>query len=447
MRVTDAQNSTQDQHQYSRRSAFTADGACYILNNGQIIYLDGPLCGQIKCTVPTSSEFVASCTNPDLFFGISGGQFLRYDCSTNATTVLASGVQSTLGGFEGQGSWDDRYFPLMNAGGSTVSVIDVTQPAGSNIVSTNVGQSINWADISPNGTYLIVGTSGGPVYRYDLPGLTNQTALNVQGRDGNFHYDLLFDAAGNEVLVGEGFGSAGSQNQDFGYNILSSNTWVPVDVVLNGNAIAGMIHVSGQAKNRPGYVYVTGDNPNFANSPQYYTGAFELVPGQTQVEDWGSSFASGNSGYLGEGKGTASADGTMLAISTDWGNSGAVYDFVYRVANVVMSECQVFYCEYNVTSAIDPNECDPDLIQCTHTGTPMDGTFTASTPANNGPVTLTAQPTGACFVVGGVNQTTITLQPGSAVSGEYKGATSQITNADGFIERTYRWCDPVKACV
>ena len=349
VRMTEGYTANSEGLQYARRTAITSDG-CYILLNGDVLF--GPNsanCGQVKCTVPLG-EFVASCTDPNLFFGRSGSTFYCYDCTTDTNTPIwtsPTGSSVAIGGFEGQQSWDDRVI-VLNDGNSIYSVqLNGKNPAQT-IGTLPLPANYNWSDVSPEGDCVVVGVSNGDITKYDAD-LTNPVVLDTGGRTGSYHADLGYDVAGNQVIVFEGIGSATGAASDVAYTILETNDYILTDIILNGGSLSGALHPSGQAKDLIGWWVISGDPSNFSNSPNTYIAGFWLQPGQNQVFDYGSSYST-NQGYVGEPHGSVSPDGSMVAFSTSWGGGNLVYDFVVIAKKAINPACQAFRCNYTVVA-------------------------------------------------------------------------------------------------
>lgn len=323
-RLTDATNGWALAHSYSKRSAIDPFNK-YILLNGFLYNLT-----DLKefTTIPFGFEYVASQTTPDEFFGFQGNNFRKWNAVTGQMTDIWSapgGSTYTIGQWEGQQSWDDRYVVLCwDNGGTQIAVIDIANKSlVAQIPASSVPGKFNWADVSPNGTYALVGTSTG-VFRFDI-NLTGMVELNTNANQtGDTHGDMMFDVAGNEVYVQEGNFNHG----DISYVILNTNTLQKMDLVDTATQSGvsypnSASHISGQARDIQGRAFVSLQNTSGMSSMF----AVDLIPGQTQVYNWGHSYTTGNT-YPSHAKATISNDGKRVIWSSDWMTGGASYTFM-----------------------------------------------------------------------------------------------------------------------
>lgn len=311
-------------HHYAKRSAIDPFNTYIIF---QDYLLDFDTLNEVA-QVPFGYEFVVSQRTKHEFFGFVGNKFSRWNAATGAITEIwaaPAGTEYTIGQWEGQQSWDDRYIPLVwkSGGSQKLSIIDITKGTSvGQIDVASAGSGFNWADISPRGTYVLVGNSDG-VFRYDI-NLTNKTKLNTTS-SGNAHGDVLFDVAGNEVFAQEG----NFYDGDIAYTILKSNVLHRIDVV-NAATQTGVAypnaasHISGQAADVQGRLFVSLQNTSGMSS--MFT--VDLVPGQTKVQSWGHSYTTGNT-YESHAKATMSNDGNTIVWSSD-SMGGTTREFLAR---------------------------------------------------------------------------------------------------------------------
>ena len=313
-------------HSYSRRSAIDPFNK-YVLLNGYLYHLKDFT--EFK-QIPLGYEYVPSFTKEDEFFGLVGNKLQRWNAVTGQITDIWSAPTSsqlTIGRWEGQQSWDDRYIVLAwNDGSHQLAVVDMTTGESTGqINASSIEGDFNWADVSPRGTYVVVGTNAG-VFRYNID-FTNKTRLNTN-QYGNAHSDLMLDKEGNEVFVQEGH----FNNGDISYNIMETNTLHQMDLVITEtqNALtfpSTASHISGQATDVPGRVLI---------SLNYQTGmssifAADLVPGQSKIYNWGHSHSTGDS-YYSEAHATISSDSRSVIWTSNWMSSGGGnYEFLARV--------------------------------------------------------------------------------------------------------------------
>ncbi len=299
-------------HHYARRSAIDPFNTYIILQD----FLYELKTFQPITKVPFGYEYVVSQKSKHEFFGFVGNKLSRWNASTDSITEIwaaPSGSEYTIGQWEGEQSWDDRYIPVVwkDGGSQQLAIVDIA--AGRPVGQMNVesaGSGFNWADISPLGTYVLIGNSDG-VFRYNID-LTNKTKLNTTS-SGNAHGDVLFDVAGNEVFAQEGHFYDG----DISYTTLKSNVLHRMNVV-DASTQSGVkypnaaSHISGQARDVQGRLFVSlQDTSGMASM---FT--VDLVPGQTKVQSWGHSHTSGDS-YASEAKATISNDGKTIVWSSN----------------------------------------------------------------------------------------------------------------------------------
>ena len=327
-RVTDSIGSINSYaHSYAKRSAIDPFNK-YLLLNGFIFTLDD--LKQFK-PIPFGYEYVVSQTKEDEFIGFHGNNLRRWNAVTDEITDIWSGPGGstyTIGQWEGQQSWDDRYVVVSwENGGIQLAVIDlVNHSLVAQMPVTDVPGRYNWADISPSGKYVLVGTSTG-VFRFNT-NLQGMVELNTNANQtGNTHGDMMYDVAGNEVYVQEGNFSHG----DISYIILDTNTLQLMDLVDTATQTGvsypnSASHISGQARDIPGRAFVSLQHASGMSSMF----AVDLVPGQSQVYNWGHSHSTAIR-YYATAKATISNDGTRVVYSSDWMTGGTIYTFMAKI--------------------------------------------------------------------------------------------------------------------
>ena len=312
-------------HHYAKRSPVDPFNK-YLIFNDYLFHLDSLT--EFK-RVPFGYEFVVAQTKEDVFFGLRGNKLQSWNAVTDETVDIwtaPSGSDYTIGRWEGQQSWDDKYIPIMwENGGRQIAIVNLeTGALVGQMPDSAVNGTVDWVDVSPLGTYAIVGSSSA-VYRFDID-LTNMVVLDTNGT-GASHGDLMFDKAGNEVFVQEGH----FYNGNISYNVLSTNTlhqMIPVNV---GSQSGGKYpntasHISGQMRDVPGTVFISMQ----LNSTMSNMFTVDLVPGQSKVRSYGHTYTSGNS-YPSEAKASISNDGRTSVWSSDWMTGGGVFEMMGRV--------------------------------------------------------------------------------------------------------------------
>lgn len=328
-RITSATTKNARRHHYSRRSAIDPFHK-YILLHDYLYHLSD--LSEYK-KVPLAFEFTASQTEEDVFYGFyKSNTFAKWNAKTDEITEIytaPSGKNNyTIGQYEGEMSWDDKYVALNwdTNGGSQITILNTeTGKITGSIHSSEVdGDSLNWVDVSPKGTYVLVGMRN-TVYRYNID-LTNKTKLNAK-HGGNAHADLMFDVEGNEVIVQE----ANFNHGQISYTILDTNEFHVMSLVDTTTQTGvsypnSSSHVSGQARDQQGFVLISlQDTSGMFNM----FGAY-LKPGQNEVYKYGHTYTHGNS-YPKEAKASIDNSGRYIVWSSDWMGGGETYEFLARI--------------------------------------------------------------------------------------------------------------------
>lgn len=328
-RITPAATDQSRLHHYARRSAIDPFHKYIILTDYLYHLADLTEFKQ----VPLKYEYVASQTQEDVFYGFYGSSsFAKWNAATDEITEIytaPSGMSGySIGVYEGEMSWDDRIIALNwnTGGGVQTTILDTTNGnvLGS-IHSSHVDSEdqLNWVDVSPTGKYVLIGMNR-TVYRFNAD-LTGKVALNTQS-GGSAHGDLMYDAAGNEVFVQEGNFYQGQ----IAYTILSNNTHHTMDLVdtTSQENVAypnSASHISGQARDLPGFVFVSlQDTSGMFNM----FGAY-LKPNQSEVYRYGYTFTNGTS-YGNEAKASIDNTGRYIVWTSDW-MGGTTYEFLAKV--------------------------------------------------------------------------------------------------------------------
>lgn len=316
-------------HSYSRRSAIDPFNK-YILFNG-FLYDLATLTEYKK--IPLSSEYVASMIQEDTFFGVSGNRLKKWNAVTGEITDIWGAPEAadlTIGRWEGQQSWDDRFIALSWVDG-TDQIATINLETGAlvgQISSNNFDGDLNWVDVSPGGNFVVVGSSSG-VFRYNID-FSNQVLLNTN-QTGNAHSDLMLDKQGNEVIVQEGNFHEG----DISFTILETNELHQMNLVntRKQNPLtypSSAAHISGQATDFSGRVLVSLNKDTGMRS----IFSADLVPGQKKIFSWGHTYSTGDS-YYSQAHTTISSDGKTIIWTSDWMKPGSTYEFLARIKEEV----------------------------------------------------------------------------------------------------------------
>jgi len=315
------------EHLYARRSSIDPWDK-YILTSDYLYLLDDFT--EFK-RVPFGYEYVSAQTEPDVFYGYRGNVFQKWNAVTDSIvtvyTAPAGMSNYTIGNYEGGLSWDDRYAPLVwsEDDGFQITIVDLSNgTVVGSTHSTDVNDNVlNWVDVSPTGRYVLVGMNN-QVFRYNTD-MTAKTRLAATS-GGNAHGDTLYDVAGNEVFAQEGHFYDGQ----ISYTILESNINHVLDVVDTASQSGvkypnSASHVSGQARDRPGLLFVSMAN----HSGMSNLFATYLIPNQTEVYHYGHTYSRGDS-YASQAKASINNSGTMVVWTTDWMTGGLTYELLAR---------------------------------------------------------------------------------------------------------------------
>jgi len=303
-RITDAQTNTTLSHSYAKRSAVDPFNK-YLLLNSQIYSL--PTLKPYKRNI-LGYEYVPSMTQPDLFYGTKGNSLVSWNIVTNEQITIwnAPGGASevTIGRWEGQQSFNDSHIVMAFKQNGQYQVASVDIKNKRQLGQISVDNSFNWADVSPSGKYVLVGTNSSKIMRYDI-NMKNRLILNTR-HAGNGHADVLYDKQGNEVILQEGNFS----NGDYSYVTLENNQLHTMDLVNT----TGKVFISLQRK--------SGMSAMFAA---------DITPGQNRVQLLGYTFTESNS-YNSQAKATISSDGNTIVWNSDWMQGGnRFYTFLARI--------------------------------------------------------------------------------------------------------------------
>jgi hypothetical protein len=264
-------------HEYSRRPAFNSDAsrAIMISSNGWLrlydVESDGTLTFDKTLDPGEPQEPNWHPTDPDVFYVFeplgSGLTISSYDVTTDQISLvvdLTSRVQAIFPGAigmwakqEGRPSNDGRVWCLevghTEGGGAFVAdgFIAYDLVDDEIIGSLAVDETPDHISTSPNGTYCV------PSWDYPTGtwAYTTDFASMTQLHDRSEHSDLAVSREGDEVLVYTAYDGADAGNVMMVR--LSDAAATPLFPLYGPNNSATSIHISGTAKERPGWAVVS----------------------------------------------------------------------------------------------------------------------------------------------------------------------------------------------
>lgn len=336
-------------HPYSKTQAWNSDETRLMVQSGDgatWYFLDGATYALLYTRTNVPQYFKWSNTNADRGWGISGVTLRQYTPSTGSFTNLATFSEFSaafLGLQEGNLSDDDRYVPIIGTSGSDqVVVIWDLQAADEAGRLTFSGGGLDWASMSPSGTYVAVLVNGD--LRVYTTGMTLIRTSAAQGSSGGGpigHADLGYDTAGNEVLVyGE---SVPGEGEHFKTVRLSDDT---ITRQLHGSSqspdtyMAANYHISCRNLARPGYAYISTYYTSGVTSYYLHREIFALkLDASGNVERYAQGFYAsppdaGFGNYWNAAMAVPNRNGTRVLFASDWGDgssSAIVYDYVVGV--------------------------------------------------------------------------------------------------------------------
>jgi hypothetical protein len=224
-------------HEYARFDPFNADQSMVILHNCKgdyMVYKTSPLPADQSGNLVTAEtshldELRWDPKDPNVIWALDGLNFsiVQFNPVTGVRTVVKDFRNDPIVGpfitshtdlyrittrDEGEASMDMRYWGLMIQGGWTYDYNNIyivaydrlsDQVLGSYEFSPAQGDAVNWAGMSPLGTWVVMGGDvinglGGGITIADKEFKQFHLIANVIG-----HCDVGFDTQGKEVLVGQ----------------------------------------------------------------------------------------------------------------------------------------------------------------------------------------------------------------------------------------------------
>jgi hypothetical protein len=318
-------------HNYSKDPAWTADQRLLVLKQmkgtGYALFLDGSTYQPLftRSAPQGGGEWRLHPTLPDIAVNLTpAGEVRHWNVRTNASTLKVAAVSgyssNEIGPSEGNLSRDGRYLvakAVRSSDGHLVGrVIDIDGGTTGPVVDlTEAGVTdLDWVSVSAGGGYVVAygGISGG----------TNRTKVWSRATGalvGNWsdytygHYDLGFDASGNEVA----FGAVGQS--PYSHHFVSRRLDSGSIVDLTGAVTSYNWHAGTRNTARPGWgVAATNDNTGYPLDGEIYG---VKLDGSGQVERY-AHHRSNNIDYDSAPFPSASPDGKRVIFASNWGSSG-----------------------------------------------------------------------------------------------------------------------------
>ncbi len=434
-------------HHYSTDQAWNADQSLLMLDRGTpgaSLFLDGNTYEPLFLKDPPG-RFRWHPTDPDLLIFVDGNQIGTWNVLTETKNVLASlqGYSDfDKGPNQGMSSNDGSKIAVAgyNAAGEEIVFVydlankqkypDFLLPAGTSSVT-----------ISPLGNYVVI--SG------DLDGVDQTQVYDLEGNKvGPFwsefhrpgHFDLAVDENGDEVAVGR------SKSDPDKYLVIKRRL---SDGVVTVIADAGASHTSSRNLGRPGWAYLSYNDPSLG--PYFAEVVAARLDGSLDVQRLVHTHAVINE-YVTEPHASPSPDGTKVIFASNWddpnGNVAAYVVELCRDPSMILPTVNLTVTDATATETGN----DTAVIEITRTGdTSEDLTlhalYTASGTAGNGTdyqqlngvVTIPAGATTAILEIVAIDDlfaeqsetVTIELSPGASYNlGPSGSGTVTITDGD-----------------
>jgi hypothetical protein len=237
---------------------------------------------------------------------VSGNQIGRFNVRTGETTVLRAFLGYSrvyIGPWEGNLSADGCRVALYT-NDQRVFAYDMCRDV--QYPSISVG-SVDWASVSPSGQYVVVQRtdSDSRVYDSETAGLVCQFTMNQN------HYDLGYDANGDEVAAGVSKGTA------YDGRVILHRLRDCAFTALSDGGYAS--HTSMRAFGRTGWAY-TSMHPT-TNWPPYRDEIVSIATdGSGRVQRW-THMRNRITDYLAESQPCPSRDGKRVIFGSNWNAS------------------------------------------------------------------------------------------------------------------------------
>ncbi|RAV13295.1 hypothetical protein [Paenibacillus contaminans] len=327
---------TTARHNYPKDAAWNADQTKLLLKynfNGpgpgdpseRMVFLDGSTYVPLFSRLHWANELRWHPTDPNLMVYVSGNELGYWNPVTDAKTVKKTFADVTDGHF---GPWegnlsDDGRFVVIQSGNFAFAYDIANDVRYPNISTTADGMTLDFATISPLGSYVVVtGTvAGNPNYTkiYTKDGTLVQTWSELWTPS---HYDLTVDADGAEVAVGS------SRGAPYDGIVLKRRLTDGAATALTTGGYAG--HTSARNVNRNGWVFVTYPYRDAGWEP-YKNELVAVKLDGTRVERIAHLHANNReaNGYWAQAQGSVSPDGLRVIYASNWdGDTNPTQAFV-----------------------------------------------------------------------------------------------------------------------
>jgi Big-like domain-containing protein/WD40 repeat protein len=316
-------------HNYPKDPVFTADQRLLVLKHmsgvpmpGAALFLDGttyqPLFARGGPSGGGEWRLHPALADVAVYLN-SSGAVGHWNVRTNVSTVKVPAVSgytnNELGPSEGNLSRDGRYLvakAVRSSDGHVVArVVDVDGGATGPVIdltATGVFPNLDWVSVSAGGGYVVA--YDGSSHRTRV--WSRATGAQVgDWTDYTFgHYDLGFDAAGNEVA----FGAVGQSPYSHHYIARRLETGAITD--LTGAVTSYNWHAGTRGPGGWGYA-ATNDRTGYPLDGEIYA---VKLDGSQLIQRWAHHRASGAS-YDRTAFPTASPDGKRIVFASDWQQS------------------------------------------------------------------------------------------------------------------------------
>jgi hypothetical protein len=316
-------------HNYSKDQAWTADQQLLVLKQmkgtGFALFLDGTTYQPAftRAGPPGGGEWRLHPTLPDVAVNLtSGGEVRHWNVRTNASTVKVAAVSgytaNEMGPSEGNlsndGAWLVAKAVRSSDGHLVARVLDVNGGRAGAVIDLTAGgvSSLDWVTVSAGGGYVVAyGVIDGAKQRTKVWNRDGSPASYFQ--DYTFgHYDLGFDAAGNEVA----FGAVGQT--PYAHHFIARRLDSGAITDLTGSVTSYNWHAGTRNTGRAGWGFAaTNDVTGYALDGEIYA---VKLDGSKRVERY-AHHRSNNIDYDSAPFPTPSPDGKRVVFASNWGAS------------------------------------------------------------------------------------------------------------------------------
>ena len=345
IRVSDslafAPYSDETYHHYAKDQPWNSDGSLIMLSGWPSAILDGHTYELLHWVMPPGEHHTWSNTQPNLIYGIQPPKsWVSVDATTGNPTILHVFTEYEIvsyGSWEGNMSNDDHYVALQ------CQATDANFVIVYDLVDDTVVSRLNIGSLWPNNVSM--SQSGDFVaIEWDIEGSGPGEGICIYTRDldfvrnvsvcGGCHYDLGYDADGNEVSV--------HQNITGGTRAIVAVRFDNGEVteLLKDNQMSWPIHISCRNLNRPGWAYLSEFETDYSEKtkPNYQQIFGVKIDGSGTV----NSFAhvhhndSGTEEYERSPFGVPSREGNRVMFRSDWENvNGPIYEYIAEVTDTL----------------------------------------------------------------------------------------------------------------